>query len=248
MILAPLLSPFVSAAISLVVGDSSLMKTSFVHGALSILLAVAVSFLAVLPFAIGANPTLELVVSSNVLSVLLSLLVGAAAALSFATGLRDQIAGVAVAIALVPPLASIGIGLRMGDFLFAGRAATVAAINVLAVVISGFVTFNILGLKPSTYYREREAEKMRAVVPAAFVLLALLAAPVAYSSYQGYQDVLVEQKVRNSASDYFGQDLLDVRFRDGTATVVVIGDHNATDFRRHVAQDVDVRLRELRTG
>jgi len=31
--------------------------------------------------------------------------VGAAAALTFLTGLRDEIAGVAVAIALVPPIA-----------------------------------------------------------------------------------------------------------------------------------------------
>lgn len=248
MMLAPLLSPFVSGAISLVVGDRRLMRQSLVHGSLSILLAVAVSYIAVLPFPIQVNQTLQLVVSSSVLSVLLSLLVGSAAALSFATGLRDQIAGVAVAIALVPPLASIGIGLKMGNFLFAGHAATIAAINLLAVIISGYSVFRVLGLSPSTYYREREAERLKFIVPAAFLLLLVFATPVIYSSYQGYQDIIEEQQVRDAANQHFGEDLLELRFEDSEATVIVVGEQNMTAFRQEVPESVEVRVRQLQTG
>lgn len=248
MMLAPLLSPFVSAAISLVVGDQALMKTSFIHGVLSVLLTVAVAFIAVLPFPVDTNPTLQLVVSSSTLSVLLSLLVGSAAALSFATGLRDQIAGVAVAIALVPPLATVGLGLKMGSYLFAGQAVSVAAVNILAVVISGYATFKLIGLSPSTYYREKEADRLRFVVPAALVLLALVAAPLTYSSYQDYQDLLAEQKVKEEASQHFGEDLLEVRFDGSGATVIVMGRHDTTEFRRDLPDSMDVRVRQLRTG
>ncbi|MFB6190693.1 MAG: TIGR00341 family protein [Candidatus Nanohaloarchaea archaeon] len=248
MMLAPLLSPFVSGAISLVVGDRDLMRQSLLHGSLSILLAVAVSFIAVLPFPVQVNPTLQLVVSSSVLSVLLSLLVGSAAALSFATGLRDQIAGVAVAIALVPPLAAIGIGLKMGDLFFVGRAATIAAINLLSVIIAGYSSFKGLGLSPSTYYREKEADRLKLLVPAAFILLVIFAAPVTYSSYQGYQDLIEQQQVRDAANQHFGDDLLELRFEDSEVTVLVIGEHNVTGFKKDVPEGVDVEVRQLQTG
>lgn len=248
MMLAPLLSPIVSAALSLVVGDRELMKRSFLHGGISLVLGVLIAYLAVLPFPVGLNPTLELIVSSSVVSVLLSLLVGTAAALTFTTGLRDQIAGVAVAIALVPPIASVGVGLKMGDLFFAAHAATIAAINVLAVLISGYATFRLLGVAPSSYYREREAEKLKVIVPVAFLILAALTAPVIYSSYQSYQQLILQQNVRNAAEDSFGNDLLEIRFHDHTATVIVIGDHNTTAFLQQTPEKITVHVKELKTG
>ncbi|MFB6147947.1 MAG: DUF389 domain-containing protein, partial [Candidatus Nanohaloarchaea archaeon] len=248
MMLAPLLSPFVSAALSLVVGDRELMEKSFLHGGASILLATAAAYLAVLPFPVGLNPTLELVVSSSVLSVLLSLLVGIAAALTFTTGLRDQIAGVAVAIALVPPIASVGLGLKMMDFVFAAHAATVAAINLLAVLTSGYVTFRLLGISPSTYYREREADRLKMIVPVALLLLAALAAPAVYTSYQNYQEMVDERQIRKEAERYFGPDLLQLTFRDSGVTVTVVGEHNTTGFRRSLPPGYEVEIRELETG
>jgi uncharacterized membrane protein len=125
----------------------------------------------ILPFSPTVNPTMNLIVSAGVPNMILSLFVGAAASLAFVTGLRDQIAGVAVAIALVPPLAATGVGLRMYDFLFASQAASIAVVNLLAVIVSGSVALKALGVRPSTYYKKKSAEQLRFVFPVAIFLM-----------------------------------------------------------------------------
>ena len=109
MMLAPVLSPIVSSSISLTVGDSSLLKESLFTGLGGGLLAIIISGISVIPFNPVVNSTMNLIVSAGLPNLLLSLFVGSAAALAFVTGYRDQIAGVAVAVALVPPLAAAGI-------------------------------------------------------------------------------------------------------------------------------------------
>jgi uncharacterized hydrophobic protein (TIGR00341 family) len=171
MMLAPILSPLVSGAIALSLGDKSLLKKSFFTSFLAIPVAIFFSSVSVMFFSPTVNPTMELIVSAGVPNMILSLFVGAAAALAFVTGLRDQIAGVAVAIALVPPLAATGVGLRMYDFVFATRAASIAAVNLLAVLVSGSISLKALGVKPSTYYRKKSAEQLRFVFPSAIIIM-----------------------------------------------------------------------------
>ncbi|MFB6292105.1 MAG: TIGR00341 family protein [Candidatus Nanohaloarchaea archaeon] len=246
MMLAPMLSPFVSGAISLSVGDRNLMVESLKSGVASVLIAVAVSFVAVLALPVSMNPTLQLVASSSTVNIFLSLLVGAAAALTFATGLRDQIAGVAVAIALVPPLASVGIGLKMQNMFFVAQTASIASINILSVIIAGYLTFQLLGIRPGTYYKKKEAEKLRYLVPAALVFLALLSVPIFYSSYQSYQGYVTEQRVDDIASDYFGEDLLEVRESGSHVTVIAMGNHSRQEFMSQLPEKADVELVMLR--
>jgi len=245
MMLAPLLSPFVSGALSLTVGDRKLMISSLKAGIISVLIAVALSFVAVIPFPVNMNPTLQLVSTPSIISILLAVFVGAAAALTFATGLRDEIAGVAVAIALVPPISSIGIGLRMGDLGLVANASTVASMNMLAVIISGYLCFKILGLKPSTYYKKKQAQKIKYLVPVALLIFSLLAAPVAYSSYQNYEDYISENQLEKEANEYFGDKLLKTDLEGSTAVFYVVGEVNATEFKEKLASDREISVIQL---
>jgi uncharacterized hydrophobic protein (TIGR00341 family) len=245
MMLAPLLSPFVSGAVSLAVGDRTLMINSFRSGFLSALLVVFISYISVLPLPVSVTPAMEMVISPGLPALLLSMLVGAAAALTFATGLRDQIAGVAVAIALVPPLAGTGIALKMGNAFLGVQSATVAVTNMFAVIIAGFLSFNRLGLRPSTYYKKKEAERIKLVVPAAFVIMVALMIPVTYISYQNFESYSLQKTVENEANDYFGSDLMEVEFQDSRAYITVIGDHNQTEFLGKIPDDAEVTVREL---
>jgi len=245
MMLAPLLSPFVSGALSLTVGDRKLMISSLKAGIISVLIAVALSFVAVIPFPVNMNPTLQLVSTPSIISILLAVFVGAAAALTFATGLRDEIAGVAVAIALVPPISSIGIGLRMGDLGLVANASTVASMNMLAVIISGYLCFKILGLKPSTYYKKKQAQKIKYLVPVALLIFSLLAAPVAYSSYQNYEDYISENQLEKEANEYFGDKLLKTDLEGSNAVFYVAGEVNATEFKEKLASDREISVIQL---
>lgn len=246
MMLAPMLSPFVSGAISMVIGDSKLMKESLISGGLSFILAIAVSYIAVLPFPVTMNPALQTIVSFGIPVVILSFLVGSAAAFTFATGFRDQIAGVAVAIALVPPLAASGIGLKLGNPVFAMNAASIAAINILAVLISGYASFKLMNLSPTSYYKEKQAEKLHKVVPIALVILLLVMAPIGYSTFQDYQGYSSEQQVKQNAGKYFGNDLISVDINEKKVRVIAVGDHNTTEFKDSLPKGLELEMIELR--
>jgi uncharacterized hydrophobic protein (TIGR00341 family) len=245
MMLAPILSPFVSGAISVAVGDKSLMFSSIKSGLLSVALAIVVSFTASSVIPVSTTPTLELVSTPGTLTAVLSLLVGSAAALSFATGLRDQVAGVAVAIALVPPLAAVGIGLRLGNPTFIANAGSVALINISSVLLSGFFTLKLLGLKPSTYYKKKEAHDLHYVLPVAFVVLMVLTVPIVLTSLDSPQSFIVQQEIENAASDHFGDQLLEVRFGDDKVRVLVLGSVDEAAFKSKVTDRVDLEVVEL---
>lgn len=245
MMLAPILAPFVAAAVSLSVGDGTLLKKSTRVGVLSVLIAVFVSLIVVIPFPVSSNSTIQMVASPGLIPILLSLLVGSAAALSFSTGLRDQIAGVAVAVAVVPPLASLGIALKMLAFEMAVQAGSVAVINLLAVIASGFATFKLLGLNPETYYRQKKAERIKFVVPLAIAAILLISIPLTIESYHSFQDFSAQRDIVDRAESKFGDRLLETRFENGHAVIYVTG--NSSD--KELSSDrFEVKVIRLRTG
>lgn len=183
MMLAPMLSPIVSSAVSLTIGDKTLLKQAAGTSFLSILIALTVSTVSVIPFPSEITPLMSMIVSSEIPNMLLSLFVGSAAVLAFVTGMRDQIAGVAVAIALVPPLAAAGVGLRMAEWLFASRAFSIAVVNLLAVIVSGSTVLKLLGFKPSTYYKKKSAENLHLIYPVSMILMSVLMALLLLTSF-----------------------------------------------------------------
>lgn len=226
MILAPLLSPLVSSSISLVVGDRAMMKESMFSSLKAFIMVVAVSFLVLLPIPVSSNELISMVVDPGMVTILLSVLVGSAAALTFAAGVRDQIAGVAVAIALVPPLASIGIGLKMANMSIVLGAAAISTVNILSVIISGFVTFYLIGLRPSSYYSQKQAEGMRKILGVTALALVVVAAGITYVSYESYQEYTFEQQLESEADELFGDRLLDVRKTGNGYQVIVLGNES----------------------
>jgi uncharacterized hydrophobic protein (TIGR00341 family) len=182
MMVAPILSPFISGALSVAVGDRKLFVNSVKTGLTSFLLAITASSLAALPFKISANPTLVLVSTPSINGLLLSLFVGAAAALTFVTGMRDEMAGVAVAIALIPPIASTGIGISTLDSGLVIGSVTLGLINMVSIIASGFICFRLMGVTPSNYYRKKQAEKMAYILPLAVCILLSASFVLALSS------------------------------------------------------------------
>lgn len=245
MMVAPILSPFISGALSLNVGDKSLLKQSLKTGSSSFLLAVIASAIAAVPFPVTMNPSITLVSEPSIISVLLSLFVGAAAALTFMTGMKDEIAGVAVAIALIPPISSIGIGLKTADISLVASSISVASMNIFSVIISGFASFYLLGVSPSTYYREKQAEKLKYVVPATFLVFSVIAIPVVNFSLGEYQVSNTQAEIEDFGESYFGSDLLTTRFENDRALFYVIGDYNETLFRDNTPSEANISVKVL---
>jgi uncharacterized hydrophobic protein (TIGR00341 family) len=246
MMVAPILSPFISGALSLNVGDKSLLKQSVKTGSLSFVLAVLAATVAALPFPVSWNSSLALVSQPSIVSVLLSIFVGAAAALTFVTGMRDEIAGVAVAIALIPPIASIGIGFKMFDLSLVVNAFAVAVMNMVSIIASGFVCFHLLGIRPSTYYKKKQAEEIRYVIPLALLVLSALAVPVAFSSYDSYQEYTQEENIRSFGEGFFGDRLLSSTVDGDTAHFYVVGNYSVSEFEMQKPDGTDIQVTRLR--
>lgn len=116
MIIAPLMSPIMSTAFGVADFDLRLIARSFGTVGLGVICVLAISIL-------GAEMIGAHVVGSEILSrtspSLLDLVVALAAGCAGAYAqtrpkIADSIAGVAIAVALVPPLAVTGIGLALG--------------------------------------------------------------------------------------------------------------------------------------
>lgn len=241
MMLAPILSPFVSGALSMTVGDRRLLKKSLKTGLLSVLISILAAFVAVAPVSSVESSILNLVTTPTVYSVLLAVFVGSAAALTFTTGFRDQIAGVAVSIALIPPLAGIGIGLSTMDTRVALDALAVASMNMSAVLVAGFGTFRLVGLKPSTYYKKKQAEKIVYLVPVALVVFGSFAFYTANMTANSSEQVSLESE----AEEFFGNKLLQTKVDDDRIVLYVLGDVESEAFRDKLSGEVEVEVMRL---
>ena len=113
MIVAPLMNPILSIAFAIVTGHWTLYKQSlvtvFLGASAAILVSYGIGFL--LPLSVVGS---EVVARSspNLIDLGIAIAAGAAGAFSLTRkSIANSIAGVAIAVALVPPLCVVGIGL-----------------------------------------------------------------------------------------------------------------------------------------
>ena len=151
MVIAPLLGPNLALGLGSALGDKSLIKLALQAGAVGLGLALLLSLLigASLPIDLGSHELTQRA-EVGVESVALALASGAAAALSLTTGLSSVLVGVMVAVALLPPTATLGIMLGGGYLELAGRAALLLAVNVVSVNLAAKLVFLARGIRPRT--------------------------------------------------------------------------------------------------
>jgi uncharacterized hydrophobic protein (TIGR00271 family) len=116
MIIAPLMAPIVSFAYSIDVFDWKLARRSFLTILTGVLLVIVFSYLSTrfIGLRIAGSEILSRT-SPTLLDLGIAMAAGAAAGFSYTRkSINSSIAGVAIAVALVPPLAVTGIGLAYG--------------------------------------------------------------------------------------------------------------------------------------
>lgn len=179
MVIAPLLGPNLALALGTALGDGPLMWKSLLTNVagltLAFLLAVAVGVLWPIE-----QPGPELLARTRVGldAVALALASGAAAVLSIATGLPSVLVGVMVAVALMPPVVTIGVMVGSGNPDLAVGAALLLAVNVVCVNLAAKVVFLAKGIHPRTWWEKKRARRAMTVYLIVWVvsLLALIAA------------------------------------------------------------------------
>jgi uncharacterized hydrophobic protein (TIGR00271 family) len=150
MIVAPLMQPIIGLGLGIAMGNGRLaelsVRTALKGIGLAVLLAVGVG--ALLP-GDGITNQLDARGQPGVLDLLVALASGAAGAYaSCRKGVAESVAGVAIAVALVPPVSTAGIGLALGEWPLAAGASLLFVTNYVAIATSSSLMFLWMGFKP----------------------------------------------------------------------------------------------------
>lgn len=194
MLVAPLMSPIIGLGLSSIRGDDRLLKdaaAALLRGAaLAVLIATILTLVnRLLPFLPLTTDSLPSEVMARTRPTPMDLGVALAGGLAAAFALAmphisAALPGVAIATALLPPLATVGIGLAYQRWDVAGGAFLLFVTNGVAISASAMVVFFALGFMP------RSVEKVGRLygLPRSLVVLSLvtmlLLAPLTYISVQ----------------------------------------------------------------
>jgi uncharacterized membrane protein len=162
------------------------MWITFLQVVLGAAAVIAIGFLVslVMPDLLVLTPSLQARTSPGLLDLGVALSAGAAGAYVAArrTG-SDALPGVAIAVSLVPPLATVGICLELGRPSDAAGALLLFTTNFAAITVAACVVFVLSGAAPS---REmlRERHQVRNGFIAAVIALAIISIPLISNAMQ----------------------------------------------------------------
>ena len=182
MLIAPLMTPIVGAAAAIVNGWSRRLVASLVLIASGVAAAIGLAYIigtwvpALVPLASNGQVTSR--ASPNVIDMLIAIAAGAAGAFAIVDKrVSDSIAGVAIAVALVPPLGVVGLTLQAGMTVAALGAFLLFLTNLVSIVLAATVVFFLTGFAPVTRWRQHREELVTTVgtvvVAALLILLPL---------------------------------------------------------------------------
>lgn len=230
MLVAPLMVPILGLAAALVNGWSARATASSWLVLLGAGGVIALSYLlarwAPSTIALEANTQISSRVDPTLLDLLIAVAAGAAGA--FATvnvRVAPSIAGVAIAVALVPPLSVVGITLGAGMVADAREALLLFLTNFVAIVFSASVVFVLGGFADSAVLRARPRELLVTMTPFAALALAVLV-PLVFTSRGLVADTTLQGRVVDEAERWLGdRDLrvVQVAVDSGDVTVEVTG-------------------------
>ena len=178
MVIAPLLGPNLAFAVGVSLGDRSLILRALKTNAAGLGIAFGFSVLIGLVWPLNMESG-ELMGRADVNfgGMAIALASGAAAALSLVTGVSSALVGVMVAVALLPPTAALGLFAGAGQTSLAMGALLLLSVNIVSVNLSAQTVLFWRGVRPRTFYEEKEARIGRIVAGAFWVVtLAILAA------------------------------------------------------------------------
>ena len=187
MLLAPLMQPIVSLSMGVLRQDSVLELTSartIAVGVLSVLLTAA----AIAWFIPIDKMTTEMSgrLSPTTLDLFVAIASGMAAAYAKSNEkISASLAGVAIAVALVPPIAVAGIGVGWGAWHMFSSAFLLFLTNLVGIVLAAALTFVMLGYSPI-----RVAKKG---IITWFLIAVLVSIPL-YSSFEKMKENSAIQK------------------------------------------------------
>lgn len=148
MLVAPLMGPIFGIGLGLSTGDKKLIKNAVFSEVIGVVLAVIIAVLiGLIPIRLGLSPEILSRTEPTIYDIIIALFSGFAGAYALVDEkIGSALPGVAIATALVPPLASCGICLALQQWGLAGGAFLLFLVNFLAIELAAAITYWIYGL------------------------------------------------------------------------------------------------------
>jgi uncharacterized hydrophobic protein (TIGR00341 family) len=188
MVIAPLLGPNVALSLATTLGDVDLARRAIKAGLIGIL--VALIFTILLGFFLEVDPNTPAIASRTKVGledIVLALASGSAATISFTTALPSTLIGVMVAVALLPPLVTLGILLGAGYWKMAIGAMLLVFTNLICINLAGVITFFSQGIRPLKWWEADKAKKATRIAIISWTVILLLLAVVIVLSKKAFR-------------------------------------------------------------
>ena len=207
MVVAPLMGPALSASVGVVVDDDELAArgVSYQVGGLvaAIVTAAAVGWLlrgtVLIPpgFDITTVPQIRERITPNFLALFLALGSGVAGVVSLTRNVGSVLVGVAIAVALVPPAATVGLGIAWGHPTVIATAGTLVLVNLLSINLTALILLWVAGYRPHLSENvDRVYGRLRSRVVVLVVAIAVLSVVLGVVTLGTYQAAAVEHDVQ----------------------------------------------------
>jgi uncharacterized hydrophobic protein (TIGR00271 family) len=186
MLVAPLMTPILGVSAGIVNGWMGRVSRAFA----TVVGGVAVSIFTAWVVASWAPHFVPIEVNSQVISrvsptlIDMMIAVAAGAAGAYATvdkRVSSSITGVAIAVALVPPLGVVGVTLVAGHYADAVGALVLFLTNLVSIILAASVVFILTGFALVTRLRENR-ERMKTVIVTVVLGALIILVPLAFTS------------------------------------------------------------------
>ena len=186
MLIAPLMTPIMAMAAGVVGGWRDRVASSLIVLVLSVAFAIGLAWIvaewipALVP--LGVNGQVQDRIQPTALDLLIALAAGAAGA--YATvdrRMSGSIAGVAIAVALMPPLAVVGVTLQAQQYDWTKGALLLFTTNFVAIFLAGVAVFYFTGLAPLRKFNA-ERRNTRGVLAMVVTVGLIILIPLTFSA------------------------------------------------------------------
>ncbi|WP_227133268.1 TIGR00341 family protein [Halorubellus salinus] len=208
MVIAPLIGPAMATSVGTVFRDRDLFRDGVKLQIIGAILTVASAALFAILIRTGnlVPPGLDILSISqirerfrpDVLSLMVALGSGAAGVISLASGLSSALVGVMIAVALVPPAATVGIAIAWGNTALAVGSGVLLLVNVLSINLAALLVLWYMGYRPEKWFRMEQTRKTFVKrVGILLISILVLSAFLGTVTFSSYQTATSEQSIQN---------------------------------------------------
>ena len=208
MLISPLMGPILGMGMSLAINDIDTLRRSLKNLAVMVVLSVLTAFLFFYFFPLQDESS-ELLARTkpDIRDVLIAFFGGLALVIARAKKgtIASVIFGVAIATALMPPLCTVGFGLAIGNWSYAGGALLLFGINTIYIALATFLVLKFLRF-PMVRYANSQRRRLIARLVSLVAISVMI--PSGYIFYTVFRESLFKQQ----ANEFIEENIASYKF------------------------------------